>query len=263
MNVKLSSVLAALGILVAAGACAFAVGASDRPAALKALERQGVSIVGTFPAPGGLTAWAAYEGQRPIALYVTPDGKHVIAGTLLDAQAREVAQPALESAVSRSMTADVWRRLESSHWIEDGRKDAPRTVYVFTDPECPYCSKFWSDARPWVDSGQVKLRHVMVGVVKPSSAGKAAALLASSNPAEALAAYEGARSKQPRSAGARLEPMTAIPPDLQARIDANESLMASLGLRATPAMAWRDAAGKVQMRTGASPEALPLIAGLR
>ena len=52
------------------------------------------------------------------------------------------------------------------------KKDAPGTVYVFTDPNCPYCSKFWADARPWVDSGAVVLRHVMVGILTPTSAGR-------------------------------------------------------------------------------------------
>lgn len=156
--------LLAIGL---AALCATASAGSDRPAALQALEKQGVTIVGTFPAPGGLTAWAAYAGQRPVALYEAPDGKHVIAGTMFDAQGKEVAEDALEKAVRGPMSGAVWKQLGASHWIQDGKKDAPRTVYVFTDPNCPYCNKFWSDARPWVDSGKVVLRHVMVGERRP------------------------------------------------------------------------------------------------
>ncbi len=265
----------ALGTVAVAAAIATSVviAAPERPAALQALEKQGVTVVGTFPAPGGLTAWAGYIGQRPLSMFVTPDGKHVIAGTLLDAQGNEVAEAALEQAVRGAMTAGAWSKLESSHWIEDGKKGAPRTVYVFTDPNCPYCNKFWADARPWVDSGKVVLRHVMVGNLTPTSAGKAAALLADKDPAAALAAYERGHmeqnaksiaSRQVRPLGdAGLKPLASIPADIQAKLAANERLMASLRLQATPAMVWRDATGAVQMRSGAPESALAAVLGPR
>lgn len=267
--------LAALGTVAVAAAIATSVviAAPERPAALQALEKQGVTVVGTFPAPGGLTAWAGYIGQRPLSMFVTPDGKHVIAGTLLDAQGNEVAEAALEQAVRGAMTTGAWSKLESSHWIEDGKKGAPRTVYVFTDPNCPYCNKFWADARPWVDSGKVVLRHVMVGILTPTSAGKAAALLADKDPAAALAAYERGHmeqnaksiaSRQVRPLGdAGLKPLASIPADIQAKLAANERLMESLRLQATPAMVWRDATGAVQMRSGAPESALAAVLGPR
>ena len=71
------------------------------------------------------------------------------------------------------MSAAMWKQAEAAHWINDGQAKAPQTVYVFTDPNCPYCNKFWADARPWVDSGKVELRHIMVGILTPTSAGKA------------------------------------------------------------------------------------------
>lgn len=274
---KLTSHVLALAATAAVGIAGVVtqvvVAAPERPAALQALEKQGVTIVGTFPAPGGLTAWAGYIGQRPLSLFVTPDGKHVIAGTLLDAQGEEVAEAALEKTVRGAMTAGAWSKLESSHWIEDGKKDAPRTVYVFTDPNCPYCNKFWADARPWVDSGKVVLRHVMVGILTPTSAGKAAALLAAKDPAAALSAYERGHMEQNGKsiasgrvrplADAGLKPLEDIPADIERKLTANHRLMASLGLQATPAMVWRDANGAVQMRTGAPPSEIPAILGPR
>lgn len=265
---RLRPVLGAASLLLAA--CVQA--APERPAALQALEKQGVTIVGTFPAPGGLTAWAAHVGQRPVALYVTPDGKHVIAGTLLDAQGKEVAEAALESALRTPMSNAVWKQMEASHWIEDGRKSAARTVYVFTDPNCPFCNKFWADARPWVDSGKVALRHVMVGMLTPTSPGKAAALLADKNPAAALDAYERGHAAQngkklatgqARALDGGLKPLAPIPPAIAEQLAANEKLMASLGVQATPAMVWRDASGAVQVRTGAPDSVLPLVLGPR
>jgi thiol:disulfide interchange protein DsbG len=264
---------AALALASLSLAAVSAPASSQAPAAVQALEKKGVTIVGTFPAPGGLTAWAGYAGQHPVALYVTPDGKHVIAGTMFDADGKEAADDALEKAVRGPMASGAWKQLESAHWIQDGKADAPRTVYVFTDPNCPYCNKFWSDARPWVDSGKVVLRHVIVGILTPTSPGKAAALLSDKNPAATLAAYERAnaqRNKENMQSGRPrpladdgLKPLASIPPAVQAQLAANEKLMASLGLEATPAMAWRDANGALQVRTGAPDSLLPVVLGPR
>ena len=55
---KLKSHVLALAATAAVGIAGVVtqvvVAAPERPAALQALEKQGVTIVGTFPAPGGL-----------------------------------------------------------------------------------------------------------------------------------------------------------------------------------------------------------------
>ncbi|MFZ3141374.1 thiol:disulfide interchange protein DsbG [Polaromonas sp.] len=247
------------------------VSAQDRPPVLKALEAKGVTVVGTFPSAGGLTAWAGYRGQQPIALYATPDGKHLIAGTLLDDRGNDVNQEALKKAVTTPMADAVWGQVEKSHWIADGSSKAPRIVYVLTDPNCPYCNKLWSDARPWINAGKVQLRHIMVGILTPTSAGKAAALLTSKNPAAALADYEQANTAANAKVMAAgrpkpledhgIKPMGKIPAAAQAKLDANEQLMQSLQLRATPALIWRDDKGEVQTRTGAPDGALAAAFG--
>ncbi len=262
-----------LMVALASAAASLAFAAPPLPAALQSLQKQGLNIVGTFPSPGGMTAYAAHAGTEQVALYLTPDGKHVIAGTLFDANGKNLTTAALEKVVAQPMAEAVWGRLDKSHWIADGRNDAPRTVYVFTDPNCPYCNKLWADARPWVDSGKVQLRHVMVGILTATSAGKAAALLGDKNPAAALNAHERAHvasnaktlaSGRPKPLGDdRLKPLAVVPAALAAQLDANAALMASYGLRATPALVWKDVKGGTQMRQGAPEADLAAIFGPR
>ena len=166
-----------------------------------------------------------------------------------------------------------WAELGHSRWIADGRDDAPRKVYVFTDPNCPYCTKLWSDARPWVDSGKVQLRHVIVGVLTATSEGKAAAILGDKDPAARLASYERSHafsvasmlaSGRPHPVeDATLAPLSSIPTALQADLDGNMRLMASLGIRATPGIATLGADGKVQARQGLGPQDLADVFGPR
>ena len=44
----------------------------------------------------------------------------------------------------------VQSQLEASNWVPDGKADAPRVIYTFTDPNCKYCHKFWEAARHFV-----------------------------------------------------------------------------------------------------------------
>jgi len=117
-----------------------------------------------------------------MALYLSADGKSVLAGTLYDAQGNDLSSAPLEQLVYAPMAKEVWAKMEKSSWIQDGDTNAPRTVYLFSDPNCPYCNMFWEQARPWVKAGKVQLRHIMVGIIRQDSPGKSAALLASPDP---------------------------------------------------------------------------------
>ena len=183
---------------------------------------------------------------------------------------RPLATAAAEVRGAGAVDSNAWRQLDASHWIADGR-DGARVVYVFTDPNCPYCNKLWSDARPWVTAGKIQLRHVIVGILTPTSPGKAAALLADKDPAAMLAAYEGQNaftvstalaSGRPRPlADGMLKPLASIAPAQQAQLADNEQLMASLKLRATPALVWRDQQGALHARQGLPEGGLASIFG--
>lgn len=249
--VRISIFLSLLGL-------AWSAQAKDWPAPIKALQAQGVAVIGTFPAPGGLTGYAGSIRQQPLAIYLTPDGQHAIVGTLLDAKGQNMSEAPLKNLVSQPLTEKVWQQLETGHWIADGAKNAPRVVYTFTDPNCPYCNKFWKDARPWVNAGKVQVRHLMVGILRPDSAGKAAALLSAKNPQTALTHHE----QQHRSGG--VKPLTQIPDAVRAQLDANYALMQQLGFAATPSILYKDDAGQLQTTQGApSGEVLSRILGPR
>ncbi|MDP5008739.1 MAG: thiol:disulfide interchange protein DsbG, partial [Glaciimonas sp.] len=147
-------------VLSTAFSAAFAA-PTNWPAPIKALEAQGIEIIGRFDAPGGVQGYAAIMQQKPLAIYLTADGKQAIVGTMLDAKGVNLNEAPLDKLVSKPMTLKTWSLLEKSNWIADGSKNAKRIVYTFTDPNCPYCNKFWNDARPWVKAGNVQIRHIM------------------------------------------------------------------------------------------------------
>ncbi|QXI16248.1 thiol:disulfide interchange protein DsbG [Pseudomonas hamedanensis] len=232
--------------------------AEELPAAIKQIEAKGAKIVGQFDAPDGLRGYAAQYQNRGMALYLTPDGKHVMVGNLYDAEGKDLSSEPLQKLVYAPMAKEVWAKFEASNWIQDGNKDAPRTVYLFSDPNCPYCNVFWEQARPWVKAGKVQLRHIMVGIIREDSPGKSAALLAAKDPAKALEDHEKAGK------GSSLKALKDIPVAVQTKLAANMQLMEDLELQATPAIFYMDGKGELQQQQGApTPEKLVKILGPR
>jgi len=230
--------------------------AEDWPAPIKQIEAKGAKILGKFDAPSGLTGYAAQYQNRGMALYLTADGKSVIAGNLYDAQGNDLSSAPLEKLVYAPMAKEVWAKMEKSSWIQDGGVKAPRIVYLFSDPNCPYCNMFWEQARPWVNAGKVQLRHIMVGIIREDSPGKSAALLAAKDPQKALQDHEKAGK------GSSLKPLAKIPAEVQAKLDANMALMDELELSATPAIFYMDDKGELQQQQGApAPDKLGKIFG--
>ena len=215
------------------------------PPAVQAIEARGAKVVGSFDAPGGLKGYAARYNGQGIALYLTPDGDHVVIGSLLDASGEDLTKAPLEKLVYEPLSTEMWQRLESSTWIADGAAEAPRVIYLFSDPNCPFCNMFWKQARPWVEAGDVQLRHVMVGMLRPDSAGKAAALLAAKNPEAALNENEAAGK------ASTLKPIERIAPELNEQLEANLILMGEMGASATPAIYYLDEQGRLQQHQGA------------
>jgi thiol:disulfide interchange protein DsbG len=163
--------------------------------------------------------------------------------------------------------------LQQAGWIADGRDDAPRKVYAFIDANCIYCAKFWADARPWVESGKVQLRYIMVAVIAPTSAGKAVTLLADPDPARRLAAYERAHAfgvERMLQGGphhsmedANLAPTLPIPVAVGRTLEANEGLMNALGLRGTPGLVFQGPNGRLVALGGMPANGLEAIFGPR
>ncbi len=217
---------------------------ANEPAVVKTLRSQGVEFMGTFETPVGLTGYAGVAGQRPLAVYVSKDGQYAVVGTLVNAKGEDASADKLKELVSGPMGAQAWTKVEASHWVADGKADAPRVIYAFSDPNCPYCNHFWEAAQPWVAAGKVQIREILVGVIREDSANKAAAILAAASPEAALLENERNFAK------GGIKPLATVPAAIEAKLRANETLMLELGFQGTPGILFKDADGTVQMRSG-------------
>lgn len=232
-----------------AGACLIlmtACGQADgqgRPPVLKALEDEGLTIVQEFPAGKELRGFAAVAGDHPLAIYVTPKGDAIV-GTRLDASGERVDDARLQDLVAKPMGERAWAQLESATWVRDGKANAPRVVYTFSDPNCPFCNRFWHAARPWVDAGKVQLRHVLVGIIKEDSPAKVAAILGAADRSAALLTNE----RMYEQGG--IAPAKTVPAEVRKVLEENQMLMLTMGFGGTPGIVVRDEHGGVKKYNG-------------
>lgn len=232
--------------------------AEEWPEPIKAVEARGAEIIQRFDAPSGLQGYAARYNGQGVALYLTADGQHVLVGSLLNAKGEDLSRQPLDKLVYEPLAKEVLGKLESSTWIADGSAKAPRILYMFSDPNCPYCNMFWKQARPWVEAGDVQIRHIMVGMLRQDSVEKAAALLNSKDQQAALHQHESAGK------ASTLQGLKKIPTAIQQQLDSNLGLMAEMGVAATPAIFYPDENGQLRQQRGApSPDVLKQIMGPR
>ncbi|HJX18268.1 MAG TPA: thiol:disulfide interchange protein DsbG [Acidiferrobacterales bacterium] len=185
--------------------------------------------------------------RRPLATLVTAF-LLITAGNLTAAAAESPSKTEARQKAAASMLADI----QQATWIRDGM--STHVIYVFFDPNCPYCHKVYEMLRPQVQRGEVELRWVVTGRLMATSTGKAAAMLEAKDPTEALHRNERGFSQETGSFGG-IEEEPAPREETLRRLNANLALLKRSGFDAVPALLFRTRDGKADIIRGAPPAA--------
>ena len=207
-------------------------------------EQQGIKIIKEIDSPGGVKGWVGQYQDMGVTLFLTPDGKHVISGYLYDDKGQNLSEGYFKEAIYTPLGREMWKKLNDAGPLKEGADSAARKVIVFADPFCPYCKQFWQQARPWVDSGKVQLRTLLVGVIKPESPATAAAILASKDPAKTWQQYEASGGKL------KLNVPANVSTEQMKVLSDNEKLMDDLGANVTPAIYYMSKENTLQQAVG-------------
>lgn len=119
-----------------------------------------VQIASTETESGLYKITILYQGQQ-VPLYVTMDGKNVIQG--LASFDDLLAQGAINGNTDTGTTdGEVVKDVSIDDDPMKGDKNAKVTIVEFSDFQCPFCEKFYSETLPsllkeYVDTGKVRL----------------------------------------------------------------------------------------------------------
>ena len=231
-------------IIIVTATMSQSVWSDNHPPAVQQLIDRGLNIAGSFEAPSGMTGYVAEMQGQPVSFYLTADGKHVIIGPMLNENGENLTAPKIQELVQGPKNIKAWAKIEKSHWVRDGHENAPTIIYTFTDPNCPYCHRFRQAAEPWIKAGKVQLRHVLVGIIKQDSLPKAATILGSQDPQEAL------HQNQQSYSNGGITVDRQIVSGNHKLITENNQLMDEIGLNATPSIFYYDRDDNIQMIQG-------------
>jgi len=203
------------------------------PKVLESLEEKGIEIYDDpIKIQKGLTAYTARHRGQGLMIYVLAGGDRALIGTMIDQKGRDITEAQLEKYLPEPDYALIWENLSKATWVAEGAEQPKKIVYAFTDPNCPYCNLLWRATQAYHEDG-LQVRHIMVGILREDSIGKAAAILEHSSPSEALTHHE----KHLKEGG--IEPLSEPDSKTLKDLEANMKLMEELGLHATPAVFYK------------------------
>lgn len=155
-----------------------------------------------------------------------------------------VTLPAAAKAPSASDHGGVFAALKGLTWIQQGH--GARLMYVFVDPNCPYCHKLYLELQSKIAPEHLTVRWVVLGILTPTSAGKAAAILGAKNRAAALKRNE---THYVRGQGGGIQ--EALPDRrVNELLKANEAAWSQTGATGVPTIIFRDKTGRPTMVQG-------------
>lgn len=172
----------------------------------------------------------------------------IAAGSHTAAAAENPSKTEARQKAATAMLADI----QQATWIRDGK--SAHVMYVFFDPNCPYCHKVFEMLRPAVQRGDVELRWIVVGKLMATSIGKAAAILEAKDRTEAFYRSERGFSQATGSFGG-IEEEPAPRDETIRQLNANLALLNRSGFDAVPSLLFRTRDGKADLIRGAPPAA--------
>jgi hypothetical protein len=116
-------------------------------------------------------------GSQPIIFYTNKDGKYVLAGNLIDiANKRNLTQARQQELMKFSQ--DLLKELQTQTDFVFGRVGSQKYIYLFTDPDCPFCKRSEPIVEKWANEKGVEVRVILYPLpIHPQAFGKSVSLI--------------------------------------------------------------------------------------
>ena len=233
--------------------------AADLPPALQNVVQQGAKVIRSFPAPDGLTGWVIEIQGRDVIAFTTASGDYLLSGVLLDGEGTDLTRKYTDQYIPQPDAQRQAGVLAADQMlVDEGSARAP-LIYVYADPNCIYCNRLWTELRPYVDGGKLHVRWVLVDFLKPTSKGRAAAILTAAVRSAALAQDEMRFDRAHEEGG--ISELRPVPLDIEAALKLHDAELAATGNVGTPILLIHSG-GNWSFSYGLPRDLPKLIAGL-
>lgn len=209
----------------------------DKVKALVAGASHGsAQVVSVFPGKDGMTgAVTQTPGHAKEIIWISPGGSLLFPGPAITIDGQNLSTSALTDQHVYITSSELADKVQSRGFVV-GTKGPILTAFM--DPNCSWCHELYKNIMPRVKKGELRIRFIMVGILKPSSIPRAVAIMAAKDPAAALAKDENGFVTQTEEGG--LPPLKDARPDIEAQIQENVSFMGEAGQISTPGLLFCD-----------------------
>jgi thiol:disulfide interchange protein DsbG len=147
----------------------------------------------------------------------------------------------------RQVANDLLSEIDQTTWVAQG--SGQRVLYIFFDPNCPYCHQLYEKLSPMVEAKNLQLRWIPVGMLANSSLPKAAAILQAHDP---LTAFKNNEENYDMNddPGGGITPARQVLDKTQLDLAANLSLLQGQNIAAVPVVVMRATDGQGFMFQG-------------
>ena len=224
-SVKKKMVVAGVMGILTVAAAAMAITPTE---AEKALSLKGLKVVSVKETViKGLSEAYVTAGNQKGLILIDNSGKYVIQGQIIDVKTQQPVVKHVKEFPPRKVFAGVdIKKIPIEHAITIGDPKSENSVYVFTDPDCPYCRSLHPTLKKLKELMPDAAIHIMVMPIPslhPQAYDKARYLLSHKDDMKALdAAFAGKPIPK------------AKPGEGKAAVDAIMKFASEAGIQGTP-----------------------------
>ncbi len=221
------------------------------PALTYSIQQGRLKLMRTFSAQAGMTGYLVERNGHYGILYGR-DG-YLFAGELIGPDGSNLTAQYVRQYLPKTDFKNIVHALErNGHLVELGNQSAP-VLYIFEDPNCIYCHKLDVLLNPLIQEGKVRVKIALVGFLKPSSMGKATAILTAKDKVSAFEYNEHHFNELTEEGG--IKPQTPPLSGWLKIIQVNQELMQKAGLQGTPGILYKNHSGQWIAVDGLPPKA--------
>ncbi len=154
---------------------------SDSPAVklISKVSKGQLMVKQQFKSVGDLQGFVVQpkKGGRKAILFADKSGQYVIAGNVLDAKGINLTEQATQKYINANVAKKAYAQAKTQYWFSQGKAKAPHKAYIIVDPNCIFCHMLFKKIEPMIEGGDLQVRWIPVGFLNPTSAGKAAQIM--------------------------------------------------------------------------------------
>jgi thiol:disulfide interchange protein DsbC len=116
-------------------------------------------------------------GAQPIIFYTNKDGKYVFVGNLIDITNKQNLTRTHQQELMK-VSQDLLKELQNHTDFVFGKVGSQKYIYLFTDPDCPFCKRSEPIVEKWANERGVEVRVILYPLpIHPQAFGKSVALV--------------------------------------------------------------------------------------